>query len=81
MPTFHYDIVMGSSYRDQGCIELADRGAAIERADRLARDLLTLRPDLMGHGAAVRVADEDNVQVYRTSLEPMPTWQLSHRGE
>jgi hypothetical protein len=54
MPSFYYDLIVGRDYRDQGCVELKDCAAAIERADELARDFLTLRPELTGHGAAVR---------------------------
>lgn len=78
MPSFYYDLVIVRHYRDQGCMELEDRAAAVERANRFAQELV-LRPDLTGHGAAVRVVDEDNVEIYRTPLDPLPTWSRSQR--
>jgi hypothetical protein len=79
MPSFYYDLILGRDYRDQGCVELEDCTAAIERADKLARDFLTLRPELTGRGAAVRVVDENNIEIYRTPLDPIPKWSVSHR--
>jgi hypothetical protein len=81
MPNFHYDLVVGRDCRDQGCIELVDCAAAISRADGLARDFLVLRPDLAGHGAAIRVVDENKFEIYRTPVDPIPEWPVSHRGQ
>jgi hypothetical protein len=56
---------------------LEDRTGAIERADMMARELCLARRDLEGIGAWVRVVDEDNQEVYRTPVDPVPRWSIS----
>jgi hypothetical protein len=78
MPYFYYDLIIGRDYRDQGGMELDSPQAAVERADLLAKDLATLRPELKSQGCAVRVMDDSNKELYRTPLSPLRNWISKH---
>jgi len=72
MPYFYFDLVIGRDYRDQGGMILESCDAAVERADHLACELVVVRPELKAAGCAVRVVDDDNKEIYRTPLDPVP---------
>jgi hypothetical protein len=69
MPYFYFDLVIGKEFRDQGGMILEDLAAASERADRLARELAILRPELRSRGCFVRVTDDGDKEVYRVPLD------------
>ena len=79
MPYFYFDLVIGNDYRDQGGMILEDRDLAAERADCLASELAIIRPELKVKGCAIRVVDDDNREIYRAPLDPVPTWRTIRR--
>jgi hypothetical protein len=46
----------------------------LEKADSLASELYIARPELRSRGCAVRLTDGENKELYRTPLDPIPTW-------
>ncbi|MBR0692925.1 DUF6894 family protein [Bradyrhizobium lablabi] len=75
MPYYNFDLVVGSEFRNQGTIILEDLHLASDRADQLANELLQVKPELKAKGCAVRVTDVDQRELYRTPLDPMPSWR------
>jgi hypothetical protein len=80
MPYFCFDLVIGKECRNQGGMILENWDAAAERADSLAGELAILRPDLKEKGCSVRVVNDDDQEVYRISLNPVPPWRSTTRG-
>ena len=74
MPYYSFDLVIGEECRNQGGLILEDLGVASDRAEQLATELGTVRPELKTKGCAVRVTDSDNKELYRTPLDPIPAW-------
>jgi hypothetical protein len=74
MPYYSFDLVLDEEFRNQGTIILENMDLASERADQLAIELSQVRPELKARGCAVRVADVDNRELYRTPLDPVPNW-------
>ena len=74
MPYYTFDLVLGEEFKNQGTIILENLDVASERADQLAVELSQVRPELKATGCAVRVADVDNRELYRTPLDPVPSW-------
>jgi|SRR6478736_4755391 hypothetical protein len=74
MPYYTFDLVLGEEFKNQGTIILENLDVASERADQLAIELSQVRPELKARGCAVRVADVDNRELYRTPLDPVPGW-------
>ena len=72
MPYYDFDLVIGKEYRNQGGMILENPDVAADRADSLAGELAIVRPELKNHSASVRVVDENNAEIYRTPLDPVP---------
>ncbi|MGV7217184.1 DUF6894 family protein [Bradyrhizobium sp. UFLA05-112] len=77
MPYYYFDLVVGEEFKNQGGIILEDLEVASDRAEQLANELSQVNPDLQHRGCAVRVTDRDHNEVYRTPLDPVPSWQRS----
>jgi hypothetical protein len=75
MPYFYFDLVIGNNYRDQGAMILENEALAAERTDSLASELAIIRPEMKITGWSIRVVDEDDREIYRAPLDPVPTWQ------
>jgi hypothetical protein len=71
--------VIGKEFRDQGGMILEDLAVASDRADQLASELCTVRPELRSRGCAIRVTDDDGNELYRTPLDAIPAI-FSERG-
>ncbi|PDT64365.1 hypothetical protein CO683_38630 [Bradyrhizobium ottawaense] len=74
MPYYSFDLVIGKEYRNQGGLILENLDVAADRADHLAVELSVVRPELKGGGCAVRVIGAENTEVFRTPLDPIPSW-------
>lgn len=74
MPYYSFDLVIGAEHKDQGGLILENLEVASERADQLATELSIVYPELKTKGCAVRVISADNTEVYRTPLDPTPSW-------
>lgn len=74
MPYYTFDLVIGDEYKNQGGLILENLELASDRADQLATELLIVRPELKSKGCAVRVTCDDDTEVYRTPLDPTPSW-------
>jgi len=74
MPYFYFDLVVAEEFKDQGGMILEDTQIAFEKADSLASELYIVRPELRSRGCAVRLTDGENKELYRTPLDPIPTW-------
>src|SRR5207237_1586413 len=79
MPYFYFDLVVGEESKDQGGMILEDTQIAFEKADSLASELYMVRPELRSRGCAVRLTDGENKELYRTPLDPIPTWAATAR--
>jgi hypothetical protein len=55
---------------------LEDLSVASDRADALAGELRILKPELRSKDCFVRVVDENDNEIYRTPLEPIPRWAV-----
>jgi hypothetical protein len=74
MPYYYFDLVVGEEFKNQGSIILEDLHVASDKADQLANELSRVKPELKAKGCAVRVTDGDNRELYRTPLDPVPSW-------
>ena len=72
--SYTFDLVLEEEFKNQGTIILENLDVASERADQLVIELSQVRPELKARGCAVRVADVDNRELYRTPLDPVPSW-------
>jgi hypothetical protein len=79
MPYYYFDLVIGEEFKNQGSIILEDLHVASDKADQLANELSQVQPELKARGCAVRVTDGDNRELYRTPLDPVPTWLSARR--
>jgi exo-beta-1,3-glucanase (GH17 family) len=79
MPCYSFDLVVGEEFRNQGSIILEDLHVASDKADQLANELSQVKPELKSKGCAVRVTNTDNVEIYRTPLDPVPAWRSARR--
>jgi hypothetical protein len=71
MPYFNFDLVIGAQCKSQGGMILESTRSAVEKADSLASELCTVRPELSLTECAVRVTDGDSNELYRTPLLPI----------
>jgi hypothetical protein len=78
MPYYSFDLVIGEECRNQGGLILEGLDVASDRAEQLASELCKVQPALKTRGCAVRVTDSDNNEIYRTPLDPTPTWVRRH---
>ncbi|MGY4362897.1 hypothetical protein ACVWZR_002077 [Bradyrhizobium sp. i1.3.1] len=74
MPYYSFDLVIGDEYKNQGGLFLEDLEVASDRADQLASELSRVRPELKDSGCTVRVTSADDVEIYRTPIDPIPSW-------
>ena len=79
MPCYYFDLVIGEQFKNQGGMILEDTQIAFDKADCLATELSTVCPELRSRGCAVRVTDGENRELYRTPLDPIPTWAKTSR--
>ncbi len=70
MPRFYFDLIDGKKVPDPAGQMLRDAGAATRVADKLARDIYKIRPELRGKDFSILVRGEDGEEVYRAELEP-----------
>lgn len=75
MPYYSFDLVIGEQPKDQGGFILENIEVAADRAEQLATELSIVHPDLKFKGCVVRVIGADNTEVYRTPLDPIPSWR------
>ncbi len=68
MPKFFFDLVDGENVRDEIGQELRDEGAAKRVAEKLARDIYKIRPELRGDHFAIQVRNADDEEVHRAGL-------------
>lgn len=74
MPYYSFDLVIGEEYKNQGGLILENLEVAAHRADQLAVELSVVCPELKAKGCAVRVTSLDNAEIYRTPVDPVPSW-------
>lgn len=74
VPYYSFDLVIGEEYKDQGGLILENLEVAADRADQLAVELSIVRPELKVIGCAVRVIGAGNTELYRTPINPIPSW-------
>jgi hypothetical protein len=79
MPYFNFDLVIGDDFKSQGGMILENTGIAIDKAESLASELCTVRPELRSSGCAVRITDGDSNELYRTPIDLIPPWLKSSR--
>ena len=77
MPYYSFDLVVGEEFKNQNGIILEDIEVASNRAQQLATKLSQVKPELQQKSCAVRVTDRDHNELYRTPLDPVPSWQRS----
>lgn len=68
MPRYFFDLVDGKNVRDEAGQELRDVSAAKRVAERLARDIYKIRPELRGDHFAIKVRNADGDEVHRAGL-------------
>lgn len=69
MPRFYFDLIDGKKVPDPAGQMLRDKGAATRVADKLARDIYKIRPELRGKDFSILVRGEDGEEVYRAEIE------------
>lgn len=69
MTRYFFDLIDGTNIPDEAGQELRDDGAATRVADKLARDLYKIRPELRGDDFAISVRNEDGDEIHRVCLE------------
>ncbi|QUS37998.1 hypothetical protein RPMA_03325 [Tardiphaga alba] len=68
MPRFFFDLVDGKNVSDETGQELRNEGAAKHVAEKLARDIYKIRPELRGNHFAIKVRNADGEEVHRAQL-------------
>jgi hypothetical protein len=76
MPFYYFDLVIDGQPSSQGSMILEDLCVASDRADALASELRILRPELRCTNCFIRDVDDNNNEMYRTPLDPIPNWLL-----
>jgi hypothetical protein len=76
MPFYYFDLLIDGQPNNQGSMILEDLAVASDRADALARELRVLKPELRSRNCFVRVVDENDNEIYRTPLDPVPIWSV-----
>jgi len=75
MPFYNFDLLVNGHPHGQGGMILEDLALASDRADSLASELRTVKPELLSQESFVRVVDEKDNEIYRTPLKVR-----THRG-
>jgi hypothetical protein len=76
MPFYYFDLLVDGEPRNQGSMILEGLSVASDRADALAGELRMLKPELGSRNCFVRVVDENDNEIYRTPLDPVPSWSV-----
>jgi hypothetical protein len=76
MPFYYFDLMIDGQSNNQGSLILEDHAVASDRADALAGELRVLKPELRSRDCFVRVVDEHDNEIYRTALDPVPSWSV-----
>ena len=76
MPFYYFDLLIDGQPNNQGSMILEDLAVASDRADALASELRVLKPELRSRNFFVRVVDENDNEIYRTALDPVPSWSV-----
>lgn len=76
MPYYYFDLMIDGRAHDQGGMALEDFAVATDRADALASELHVVRPELKVKQCFVRVVDENQTEIYRTPVDPVPKWAV-----
>lgn len=63
MPLYHFDLVNSSTHTDVGDAELPDDIEAMDCADRIARQVLVVRPEVKNHRYSIIVTSEDGEEI------------------
>jgi hypothetical protein len=68
MPRFFFDLIDGTKVPDAVGQELRDKILAKRAADRLARDIYKIRPELRDRDFVISVRDEQGNEVHRAEI-------------
>ncbi|OYU88823.1 MAG: hypothetical protein CFE29_14730 [Bradyrhizobiaceae bacterium PARB1] len=68
MPRYYFDLIDGKTVPDVAGQLLRDTGVAIRVADKLARDIYKIRPELRDKDYAISVRDEAGDEVHRADV-------------
>lgn len=68
MPRYFFDLIDGKTVPDDAGQILRDNGLAIRVADKLARDIYKIRPELRDRDFAIVVRDEKGNEVHRADV-------------
>ena len=79
MPFYYFDLLIDGQPNNQGSMILEDLAVASDRADALAGELRVLKPELRSRNCFVRIVDENDNEIYRTALDPVPSWSVRSR--
>jgi hypothetical protein len=69
MPRYYFDLIDGKTVPDVAGQVLRDRLLATQIADKLARDIYKIRPELRGENFAISVRNEAGDEIHRASVE------------
>lgn len=69
MPRFYFDLIDGKTVPDVAGQVLRDELLAAQIADKLARDIYKIRPELREANFAIAVRDEDGDEIHRAAVE------------
>lgn len=68
MPRFYFDLVDGKTVSDVAGQLLRNEVMASQVADKLARDIYKIRPELRGKDYAISVRDEAGDEIHRADV-------------
>ena len=63
MPLYHFDLVNTKTHLDAGDAELPDDVEAMDCADMIAREVLTIRPEVRSHHYSILVTNEEGEEI------------------
>lgn len=69
MPRYFFDLIDGKTIPDSAGQILRDRLLASQIADKLARDIYKIRPELRGENFSIAVRDEAGDEIHRAFVE------------
>jgi hypothetical protein len=79
MPYYSFDLAIDEEIRYQGGLILEDLKLASDRADQLANERSIVRPELKARDCAICITDQENRELLRRPLDPIPAWTRAHR--
>lgn len=68
MPRFYFDLIDGKTVPDIAGQVLRDKLLATQVADKLARDVYMIRPELRDRDFAISVRDENGDEIHRAEV-------------